>query len=495
MARSFDNQPWRHPFLTAKNIRDFRAYSEQVWQFATESQQRWHEPLDCAFYVNMAQNMNKWASMLSRHGVTSTLYTNPMDAHPFSNPAWEFFDGDISEWQELSESHRSDIYASMTKVPWKNIPLESQPFLESTTKFDHRDSYGYSRSDFFGFLADAPTLRYETLRRFPETLSYFDLIAEISRHKVCYAASNPVAAYASGIPYCASSVGGDLQSDCGSSTNHGTQMVLAFAAARFLMLSNPHTLGHSRRLGLINGLYLPYPMDTGRYSPGYGRSRSEWVARAGDGLFVLVTSRVDAAVKGFDGDLIRELLQLLHREPRLRLVFTDWGENADLLRRELVAAGIATRALLLPAVGKERLIDYYRSCDLVLDQLVYGYYGATALEAASVGKPVLMFIRRDQYNPLYKGESAPLVNVSSTGVVPMLAELANKPEALIEIGESMRAWVLKHHGESKTAPLLLALLQLAASGDKLPSDLQNPLRAPITEEEEQYHNSCLVFTS
>ena len=268
-ANSIDDQPWRHPFLTTKNIRDFREYSEQVWQFATESQQNLHAPLDCAFYVNMAQNMNKWASMLSRHGTTSTLYTNPMDKHPFSNPAWEFFDGDIKEWNELSESDRSKIYTSMTKVPWKNIPLESQSFQESTTRFDQRGFYGFSRSDFFGHFADSPTLRYEVLRRFPQTLSYFDLAAEISRHKVCYAASNPFAAYASGIPYCAFSVGGDLQIDCGLSTEHGTQMALAFATARFLMISNPHTLGHSRRLGFVNGLYLPYPMDTDRYSPGH----------------------------------------------------------------------------------------------------------------------------------------------------------------------------------------------------------------------------------
>lgn len=417
-----------------------------------------------------------------------------MDTHPFSHPAWEFFEGDVGEWNQLSESHRLSIYTSRTNVPWKNIPLESQSFLESVTQFDHRDSYGYSRSDFFGLLAGAPTLRYETLRRFPEMLSYFNLAVEISRHKVCYAASNPFAAYASGIPYCAFSVGGDLQSDCGLSNNHGTQMALAFAAARFLMISNPHTLGHSRRLGFINGLYLPYPMDTNRYSPGHGQSRAEWVARAGDGLFVLVTSRIDAAVKGFDESLISELLQLLRSEPRLRLVFTDWGNDAELLRREIVAAEISTRVLLLPAVGKERLIDYYRSCDLVLDQLVYGYYGASALEAASVGKPVVMFLRRDQYNPLYKRDSAPVLNVMPTGVVPMLAEVANKPEALIGIGESMRAWVVKHHGESTTGPLLLALLHLAASGRPLPSDLCNPLKAPITEEEEQYHNSCLVST-
>lgn len=56
---------------------------------------------------------------------------------------------------------------------------------------------------------------------------------------------------------------------------------LAFSAARFIIISNPHTLGHSRRIGLTNGVYLPYPMDDEKYSPGAGESPARmggWIA-------------------------------------------------------------------------------------------------------------------------------------------------------------------------------------------------------------------------
>ena len=57
-------------------------------------------------------------------------------------------------------------------------------------------------------------------------------------------------------------------------------------------------------------------------------------------------------------------------------------------------------------VGKHQLIDYYRSCDIVLDHFVYGYYGTTALEAAGIGKPVVMKLRADQDAALYRGDVA-----------------------------------------------------------------------------------------
>jgi hypothetical protein len=57
---SIDIHPWDHPFLTPGNISRFRHYSEQVWQFALDYLEKNPAPLNCAFMVNMAQNMYKW---------------------------------------------------------------------------------------------------------------------------------------------------------------------------------------------------------------------------------------------------------------------------------------------------------------------------------------------------------------------------------------------------------------------------------------------------
>jgi hypothetical protein len=143
-------------------------------------------------------------------------------------------------------------------------------------------------------------------------------------------------------------------------------------------------------------------------------------------------------------------------------------------------------------VGKVRLIDYYRSCDCVLDQLVYGYYGATGLEALSVGKPVVMRILSEHYAPLYAGDVAPVLNCANGAAVPDAIEsLAANTEYRVRIGAESRAWLVRHHGEAVTIPLMLAMLQLTADRGAVPDDLRTPLWDEESPEEAAYHQSRL----
>jgi hypothetical protein len=143
-------------------------------------------------------------------------------------------------------------------------------------------------------------------------------------------------------------------------------------------------------------------------------------------------------------------------------------------------------------VGKARLIDYYRSCDCVLDQLVYGYYGATGLEALSVGKPVVMRILTEHYDPLYGGDVAPVLNCPTSEAVPARIEsLAADPELRARVGAESRAWLVRHHGEAVTVPLMLALLQFTMQRGQVTEELRSPLWDDECPEEVVYHQSRL----
>jgi glycosyltransferase involved in cell wall biosynthesis len=493
---SLDREPWRHPYLSQANIRQFREYSEDVWRHALDVWSTRESTLDCAFAVNMAQNMHKWASIADRNGVRSTIYTHPMDIHPFSHPYWELFDGDLDDWTALGDGVPEQLFEKTSSVPMKSVPLDSSEFVVAVQNFEHRSSIGYSRADFFDLVADSPSVRFESLWHHRMFATYYDWARELSRHHVCYAASAPFAAYASGIPYAVFSVGGDLQFDCGRATAFGRAMSVAFGSARFLMVSNPHSLGHSRRLGFSNGVYLPYPMDTDRYSPGHATARQEWESSTGPGVFALITTRLDSSVKGYGAPMLDELLKLLRETPNLRIVFLGWGADADRYREEVSRAGLGSQVMVLPPVGKSRLIDYYRSADIVLDQFVYGYYGSSALEAASVGKPVIMFIRRDQYDALYRGDSAPVEDATSPEeVVTRLRTLAHDEDLRRSSGARMREWAVRNHGEDKAGVLMTALLGFVAGRHELPPDLINPLRSSLSDEEIEYHASCRVPAS
>lgn len=481
---NFDNYPWEHPYLTANNIKRFREYSEAVWGFALEYLGSHPEPLRCAFAVNMAQNMHKWAKLAQKYGASVDLFPSSMDASAISSPQWEEFDGEFSDLLD-GEGFLSAYPHIQLQVPSISVPLEGTELYLA-----FRDFYSGTYAPLLHLMSTVQTLRHEIFLAYSGFYPYFNLARAISKYDVIYAASNPLAAYASGKPYCAFSVGGDLQYDCGRTDDLGKLMSLSFNAAKFLMISNPHAIGHCRRLGLTNGIYLPYPMDDSIYSPGEGQSRKIWEATYGEGVFVLATSRLDKKVKGQSDELFQALVDAAKMRPELRFIFLAWGNSLPDFQAKIADLGMGNQFILLSPVGKKRLIDYYRSCDIVLDQFVYGYYGATGLEAASVGKPILIKLREEQYAPLYAGDVAPMINVSEPHeVFEALLRLVDNPDLRVQIGKDVRAWLLRNHGEEKTMPLLLGLLRIAADRVPLPKDLINPLCEDLSLEENAYLNA------
>jgi hypothetical protein len=489
---SVEEQPWEHPFLTGENICRFRAYSLAVREAALAYHQRDHAPLDVAFCINLAQNTYKWARMLHDTGTRATLYLHPWDERALSCPEWEEFDG---EWADALDGvgFRAAHPGLRPVVPCVTPDLTAQcEFLAAWDAFQQGQ-----RGLLYRLQARAPDLRLDSLAAFNGSYAYLLSWAEqLARHDVTCAAYFPPPAYLSGRPYCAFATGDDLQYDCGRCDQLGQLMGLSFNGARFLWISNPHALGHCRRLGFTNGIYVPYPMDDSRYCPGEPHARQAWEAQRGPGFYVLTTARIDNAVKGNSGSLFEELIALARRCPSVRYVFLKWGRDAAAFAERVREAGLQDRFLLLSPVGKARLIDYYRSCDCVLDQFIYGYYGATGLEACSVGKPVVMRIREEHYSPLYGGDVAPVLNCRTAPEAAAAIEgLTGNPERCAELGQQARAWLQRHHGEAVTVPLMLALLRFTRDRCPLPPGLDNPLADAVNPEETVYHQSRLRPTA
>jgi glycosyltransferase involved in cell wall biosynthesis len=483
-----EERPWEHPFLTEPNLRRFRDYSLGIHEIALAHARAKPTTLDVGFCVNLAQNMYKWARLAQKAGAAVTLYLHAWDDRALSSPAWEDYDG---EWHDvLDGTGFRRAHPELSPV----VPCVTPP-LEACNEFQTawQEFQGGARRHLFQCQNRSPDLRYDALFAYQGVYAYLLPWAEqLARHEVCCAAYFPAAAYLSGRPYCATAVGDDLQYDCGRADQLGRLMGLSFNGARFLWISNPHVLGHCRRLGFGNGVHLPYPMDDSRYCPGPPQARKQWQASHGPGFYVLSACRLDDKVKGNATTALGALAALARRLPALRFVFLTWGSDAAAFAERVRAAGLQDRFLILPPVGKARLIDYYRSCDCVLDQFVYGYYGATALEACAVGKPVIMRVRERQYAALCGGDVAPVLNCRDLGeAVRAIEALATNGDLCGRVGQQSREWLVRNHGEAVTTPLMLALLQFARDRQALPPDLRNPLWDEETDEESAYHRTRL----
>lgn len=144
-------------------------------------------------------------------------------------------------------------------------------------------------------------------------------------------------------------------------------------------------------------------------------------------------------------------LRLVHAPNHRSLKGTDHLLRAvDELRQE----GLQIDLTVLEGLPNTEVLHLIRSADVVVDQLVIGWYAMFALEAMVCGKPVVCHIReefRDLYiatDLLAPGE-LPLIEATVHTIKGTLRRLASLPRHEIwSIGDRSRAFIEKHHSST-----------------------------------------------
>jgi len=141
-------------------------------------------------------------------------------------------------------------------------------------------------------------------------------------------------------------------------------------------------------------------------------------------------------------------LRLIHAPNHRNLKGTDHIIRAV---NELVEEGNAIELSVIEGVTNPELIEMIRDADVVIDQLIFGWYAMFALEGMALGKPVVCHIRPD-FRDLYIGASIlepdelPLIDASITTIKETLHHLASLSKSeLNEIGQRSRTFVEKRH--------------------------------------------------
>jgi hypothetical protein len=118
---------------------------------------------------------------------------------------------------------------------------------------------------------------------------------------------------------------------------------------------------------------------------------------------------------------------------------------------ELQQEGVPLELVLLERVPNSKVREVMASVDVVADQLIIGWYAMFALEAMSMEKPVLCYLRAE-LTDLYVGaglvkvDEIPIINCSPATVKETIRRLATTERAeLRAIGQRSRAYVVRHH--------------------------------------------------
>ncbi|WP_128893642.1 glycosyltransferase family 4 protein [Longirhabdus pacifica] len=112
---------------------------------------------------------------------------------------------------------------------------------------------------------------------------------------------------------------------------------------------------------------------------------------------------------------------------------------------------------LIENMTQQEAFRNYQEADIIIDQIRCGAYGNLGIEAMTLGKAVIAYIREDLV-PLYPLE-LPIVSANPDQIKEKLKMLLLHPELRHEIGKKGRAFVEKYHDAKVVMKSLISMYE------------------------------------
>ena len=119
--------------------------------------------------------------------------------------------------------------------------------------------------------------------------------------------------------------------------------------------------------------------------------------------------------------------------------------------------GYNVNLMLVEDIPYNNVIEYYKQADIVVDQLLLGWYGNVTIECMALGKPVCVYIKEDVVSHL---PFMPVLNTSPESLVENLKILIEDKELREELGKKGRKYVEKVHDPIKVTRKVIELYEV-----------------------------------
>ena len=124
---------------------------------------------------------------------------------------------------------------------------------------------------------------------------------------------------------------------------------------------------------------------------------------------------------------------------------------------KLKAEGFKLDFRLLENITNEEVKINLQQADIVIDQILQGWHGVLSIEAMSLAKPTVCYLK-DIY--LEKTPEIPLVNANKDNIYDVLKFLIENKTERISIGQKSRDYVLKKHAIKTAVKDFINILEL-----------------------------------
>ena len=298
---SFDRTPWKHPWMTASNIRAFSDYSRsEIERLSHLVEAKSLRAGRYAFAGNMANINYTRAAPLRRHGLDIDLILHPNDKYIFSQPGWEDFDGSIAELGTAPEA-----------------ALEKRGLPSWVFRYDLDANW---QQNIHRYKVATP----ERILLWTQYMPFLPMFEASSKYDALLVSQFPYLGLLSDRPYLFGQMGGEIWFEAARNDEIGIITRRGIEKAYATLVSNPITFAHARRYGLRNLLYLPWILDEEMYQPADAQAiGAEWVRDIGGNFFVLTSMRIDELWKGSQHAL-DGFAKFAAKVPDARLVVLSW---------------------------------------------------------------------------------------------------------------------------------------------------------------------------
>jgi glycosyltransferase involved in cell wall biosynthesis len=112
------------------------------------------------------------------------------------------------------------------------------------------------------------------------------------------------------------------------------------------------------------------------------------------------------------------------------------------------AEGIPCEFILVEGLSHTEARQLYQRADLLIDQLLIGWYGGLAVELMALGKPVICYIRQEdlKFIPDVMRRDLPIINATPATLYDVLKQwLTTDRHNLATVGQRSRAYVETWH--------------------------------------------------
>jgi glycosyltransferase involved in cell wall biosynthesis len=150
----------------------------------------------------------------------------------------------------------------------------------------------------------------------------------------------------------------------------------------------------------------------------------------------------------------RERIVILHAPSDRAIKGTVYVERAV---AALQSAGYPVDLRLLQRRPHAEIRQAFAEADIVVDQILLGWYGNFSIEAMASSRPVIAFIRDDL--PAVAGHAPPILSATPATIYSVLAELVENAAVRRSLAEAGRDYVARVHSPSRIASRLVEYYQ------------------------------------